>query len=151
MEAETNQQKYENYKAQMGRLNRAIKEHFYLEALFIEYAVVEDRLESILIHAGVFRPDKHDTITKKMRRLDALIQSDPLAQKYFSKELLESIQDWKEKRNTFIHSLMKQIFTGEELESITMQGLAIVKTLSSKSTSHKRAIERAHKEDRNHE
>ncbi len=46
----TNMQKYENYKAQIDRLNRAIKEHFYLEAMFIEYAVMEYRCESILTH-----------------------------------------------------------------------------------------------------
>ena len=35
MEDISNIQKYENYKAQNGRLNRALREHFYLEALFI--------------------------------------------------------------------------------------------------------------------
>lgn len=143
MEAETNQEKYENYKAQMGRLNRAIKEHFYLEALFIEYAVMEDRLESILTHAGVFRADKHDSITKKIRRLEALCQSDKLASKYCSPELIHSIMDWKDKRNTYIHSLMKQVFTGEELEKVVQQGLAIVKVLNNKSSLYKRAIERS--------
>ena len=39
----TNMQKYANYKEQMERLNRAMKEHFFLEAMFIEYAVMEDR------------------------------------------------------------------------------------------------------------
>ncbi len=137
-----NMQKYENYKAQMGRLNRAIKEHFYLEALFIEYAVMEDRLESILTHAGVFREDKHDTISKKLRRLEALCQSDKTAAKYFSNELQARIIAWKENRNRFIHSLMKQVFTGEELEVIVLEGLDIVKTLSSKSTSYRRMLER---------
>ena len=41
MEDISNIQKYENYKAQNGRLNRALREHFYLEALFIEYAIIE--------------------------------------------------------------------------------------------------------------
>lgn len=146
MEAETNQQKYENYKAQMGRLNRAIKEHFYLEALFIEYAIMEDRLESILIHAGVFRADKHNTITKKLRRLEALCQSDKIAKKYFSSGLLQSILDWKENRNKFIHALMKQVFTGEEIKEIVEQGQEIVKTLNNKSSCYKRALERQKKE-----
>ena len=138
----SNTQKYENYKAQNIRLNRAIREHFYLEALFIEYAIIEDRCESILTHAGVFRPDKHDTITKKLRRLEALTQSDKLAKKYVPADLITSIFDWKEKRNKYIHDLMKQVFTSEELEGIVLEGQAIVKKLSSKSTSYKRALER---------
>lgn len=138
----TNIQKYENYKAQMGRLNQAIKERFFLEAMFIEYAIMEDRCESILTHAGVFRADRHITITRKVRRLEALCQSSEIARKYFSQELLESILVWKEKRNQFIHTLMKQTFTGEELEAFILEGQTIIKTLSSKSTSYKRALER---------
>ncbi len=51
-----NMQKYENYREQMGRLKRAIREHFYLEAIFIEYAILEDRLEAVFRHAGKWRP-----------------------------------------------------------------------------------------------
>ena len=46
-----NLQKYENYKEQFKRLNRALTNGFNLEALFIEYAIMEDRTESILRHA----------------------------------------------------------------------------------------------------
>lgn len=43
-----NMQKYANYKEQMGRLSKALTQGFFLEAIFIEYAILEDRLESIL-------------------------------------------------------------------------------------------------------
>ena len=142
MQELSNEQKYENYRAQMGRLTHAIKEHFFLEAMFIEYAIMEDRCESILAHAGVFNHEKHVTITRKVRRLEALCQSNEIARKYFSQELLESILVWKEKRNHFIHALMKQTFTGKELEAFVMEGQTIIKTLSSKSTSFKRVLER---------
>ena len=45
-----NMDKYNNYKTQMGRLKRAISSQFYLEALFIEYAIIEDRAEAILLY-----------------------------------------------------------------------------------------------------
>lgn len=149
MENLTNTQKYENYKAQMGRLNHAINAHFYLEALFIEYAIIEDRLESILTHAGVFREDKQNTITKKLRRLEALCQSDKVAKKYFNPEMLQSILDWKDNRNKFIHALMKQVFTGEELKEIVDQGQEIVKTLNNKSSCYKRTLERQKEAEKN--
>ena len=47
-----NMQKYANYKEQMGRLKKALSQGFYLEAIFIEYAILEDRLESVLRHSG---------------------------------------------------------------------------------------------------
>ena len=47
-----NNQKYNNYREQFKRLDRSLKNEFYLEALFIEYAIIEDRTESVLKHAG---------------------------------------------------------------------------------------------------
>ncbi len=35
-----NYQMYENYKEQFKRLDRALRYEFYLEALFIEYAIL---------------------------------------------------------------------------------------------------------------
>lgn len=49
---------------------------------------------------------------------------------------------WSKRRNDMIHSLMKQTMTTEELEQITSQGQLLVKTLCSKTTSYKRALER---------
>ncbi len=138
----TNMQKYANYREQMERLNHAMKEHFFLEAMFIEYAVMEDRCESILTHAGVFCPDRHFTIVRKLRRIEALTQSNATAKRYFSQDLIDRLLAWKDKRNAFIHALMKQTFTGEELEGIVQEGLTLTKTLCSKSTSYKRALER---------
>ena len=43
MPSEFNIQKYENYKEQMKRLDRALTNGFNLEAMFIEYAIMEDR------------------------------------------------------------------------------------------------------------
>ena len=57
-----NQLKYNNYKEQFKRLDKAINNRFYLEAMFIAYAIIEDRTESILsyesneIHSKGFVP-----------------------------------------------------------------------------------------------
>ena len=45
----TNQEKYLSYKAQMARLKKARAEGFYLEAIFILYAMLEDRLSPSFI------------------------------------------------------------------------------------------------------
>lgn len=64
-EENDNHQKYLNYCEQMKRLKKALGSGFYLEAIFIEYAVLEDRLESALRHAGAFNPNKQGTIASK--------------------------------------------------------------------------------------
>lgn len=75
----TNMQKYENYRMQMGRHSRAIKAEFYLEAIFIEYAIMEDRLESILVHSGKFNPEKHNTMDKKLRKVEEISREKSLS------------------------------------------------------------------------
>ena len=142
----TNMQKYGNYKEQTGRLKKAMDNHFLLEALFIEYAIMEDRCESILRHSNAFNPERHKTINGKLNRITELARyKKSLIRKYISDELIEEIKGWKEERNRLIHALMKQSLTSEELEQIAAQGQQIVKTLCSKTTSYKRALEREQK------
>ena len=51
----SNREKQQTYREFMARYSRAMRNEFYLEALLIDYAVLEDRLRSFLYHMGVFR------------------------------------------------------------------------------------------------
>ena len=68
----TNQQKYANYTEQFRRLKKALDNGFNLEAMFIEYAIMEDRTESILRHGGLWdayikkQKDRSPTINSKI-------------------------------------------------------------------------------------
>ena len=139
-----NEQKYRNYKEQIGRLNKAIKYGFLIEAVAIEYAIMEDRLESVLIHEGVFNPEKHGTLARKLGRVKELQRrKGSLENKYLSVELLDSIGSWKENRNALIHALLKQNITTTELYDTVEKGREIVKQLTSKATSIRRQLEKA--------
>lgn len=100
----TNSEKHENYREQMSRLTKAMKSQFYLEAVFIEYAVIEDRLTSILRYTNDFNAEKHNTITKKLSKLES-IQRDKngILKNYISDELISEIHEWKNNRNTIVH------------------------------------------------
>lgn len=144
-----NAQKHENYREQFNRLKRALASEFYLEAIFIEYTIIEDRTESILRHAG-----KWDAYIKKLKgRAPTLnsktnyikIQSDSgdkLLKKYFSDSLLEEILVWKEERNRLIHALLKQTLTTEEVSEIAHTGERLTKEIRTRTTNFKRALER---------
>lgn len=142
-ELSENMQKYYNYKEQMGRLTKALNAHFYLEAVFIEYAIMEDRLQSFLTAAGVFHPEKHKNIGKKISRIRELIRNPkhPL-NRYITEEQLDQITAWKDKRNPLIHALMKQSMTTESLAELAEEGREIAKVLNSKTTSYRRYMER---------
>ena len=145
-----NVQKYENYKEQFKRLNKAMNNQFYLEAIFISYAIIEDRTESILHHAG-----KWDAYLKRRGRYQVTLDSKinyisnfarekkSLLNKYFGDGILDEILEWKEKRNKLMHALMKQSLTTEILESLAIQGKEYARVLTNKSGSYRRAIERA--------
>ena len=137
-----------NYAEQMKRLKKALSMEFYLEATFIEYAVIEDRIESFLRHAGVFNPKKHNSLNGKLSKLAEQQRCKTgLIRKYVSDELIASIHSWKNERNILTHAMMKNNLTTEHLKKLAEDGEQIVKILNSKSTSYRRYLER-HKEEK---
>jgi hypothetical protein len=146
---ENNQQKYENYREQFKRLNRALTGGFNLEAMFIEYAIMEDRTESVLRHAGKWeayeksrrgRDPNIDSKVKYIRKIAENKQS--LAHKYFNDSLLDDVLVWKEERNRLIHALLKQTLAHNEVRDMAVQGKTLVDQLRLKSGNFSRAMER---------
>ena len=149
---EENMKKYENYRTLFPRLGRAVEEEFYLEAIFIAYAIVEDRTESLLRHLGKWdalekecaAKKKFPTISKKISliRAEAKKRSSP-AHAYFSDSLLSDFTKWKDKRNKKIHELMNQPFSTEELQALAETGKELARTFSNRVEGVKRAIKKA--------
>ncbi len=134
-------QKHENYKQQINRLKKAIDAKFYLEAVFIEYAIIEDRFESAIRHSGVISDGKFASLNTKLNKMANIArEKKSLAYKYFKPELFESVKLWKEERNRLIHALMKQALTTEELYVLAIDGQALVKKLCSITTSYNRKL-----------
>lgn len=139
-----NEVKHTNYKEQMKRLNLAIKNRFLLEAILIEYGMLEDRTEAFIRYSlGENKTDKYQTINRKINKLKALVGDKyKNINRYLSLDLLDDLHNWKEKRNSIIHGLMKRINSAEELEAIALEGLNLVKIFNSKSMSFKRKLEK---------
>lgn len=140
-----NMQKYANYRTQMGRLKKALSYQFYLEAIFIEYAILEDRLESVLRHGGNWdpKPGAFPSLDFKRKKVAKLAEErkNPI-RKYFPIELTDGIEAWKNERNRVIHALMKQSLHTEDLSKIAREGEALTKLICSKSTQYNRALVR---------
>lgn len=145
----TGQQKYQNYKEQFKRLNRALTSGFNLEAMFIEYAIMEDRTESILRHAARWenylkrRNGRGSNIDSKIKYIQSCAGSGvALMDKYFSDHLLDELLGWKEKRNRFIHALIKQQLEPNEVSDIAKKGNDLVKELRTRTGKYNRAIDK---------
>ncbi len=145
-----NMQKYANYKEQFKRLRKALTNGFYLEAVFIEYAILEDRTESVLKHAGIWdtylkkRRGNDPTIDSKVKYIksQALSNRKSILFKYFSDDLLDDILAWKDDRNRLIHALLKQQFAHNEIKELAEQGNNLVVKLRNRAGNCNRAMER---------
>lgn len=133
--------KYYNYKEQSKRLTIALKYKFYVEAVAIEYAIIEDRIQSILNHSGVSIIDKDGcpfSIQKNINRLkDNKYFNEKNVRKKVPLELINNIYEWKEKRNKVIHALLKKEFQKDEIEKLALQGNELRKQISNKAKSMK--------------
>lgn len=146
MPVEKNMEKYEIYKAMKSNLKRALRAGFYYEAIFIEYAIIEDRCVSMIKHAGlkyVESDGKEISINKKLNKFKTCA---PFTSKEISKRLdcafLQSVSDWKDERNTLIHHLATTPYDAEEVKSLAIRGDEIVRKLSSKAESVNRLIDK---------
>ena len=156
MDKAENQLKYENYREQFKRLKSAMNSGFNLEAMFIEYAIMEDRTESILRHAEKWeaylksRKGREPNIDSKVKYIQKLAENrkDTL-HKYFADDMLTELLTWKEDRNRLIHALLKQQLEHNEIKALAEQGKQLVDELRKRAGNYNRAIDR--RKEKNHE
>lgn len=136
--------KYLNYKEQLKRLMLALKNEFLLEAIFIEYSILEDRTDSLLSRClGAEKALKRNKITPRINKMRALIGDKKYnINKYISLSLLDDTIEWINNRNSLMHALMKRNNSYDELKAIADTGYKLVKIFNSKSTSFKRNFEK---------
>lgn len=134
-----NYEKQEIYKNMKANLSKARKAGFDYEAIFIEYAIIEDRCSSLLRHAGIniLKKDGHElSITEKMNKLKGNPKfCESYVRKRLSLELLERIEDWKVERNRLIHALAKIPYDNEEIKRIAEEGNEVVRLLDNATKS----------------
>lgn len=128
-----NYEKNLKYRSLNGMLAKALRYEFYYEAIFIEYAIIEDRTSSLLRHANITIYDP--TLNNKIKAIKFNRKfKDSYIKKHLSLELLDSIKDWKNKRNVLIHDLINLSYSNDDIKKIALEGWQIVKILSNKST-----------------
>lgn len=62
-----NQEKQVTYAKNMARYNRAMAQEFYFEAIVIDYAMIEDRLRSMIYHMGLLTDRRQTKLWKKIK------------------------------------------------------------------------------------
>ena len=143
---EKNNEKYEAYKAMKMNLNKAMKSGFYYQAIFIEYAIIEDRCLSALKHAGVKYVDSKGYEIKlneklhKMKGNPAFHNDD--VRKRITLELIDEIDSWKTDRNQLVHALAKIPYNNASIREVAERGQTLINTLDNKVRSANRFFDK---------
>lgn len=136
MEQQKDMKKYEAYRSMMVSLSKAMQSGFYYEAIFIEYAIMEDRCTSVLKYAGVKYLDSRKHEIKLSKKLDKMRSHQafvvPYVRKRITFELLDQITDWKRERDKLIHALAKTPYDPESIKTIAENGQELVRILNNK-------------------
>ena len=116
-------------------LSKALKNEFYYEAIFIEYAILEDRLASVLKYAEIPYTDKSGQdigIKTKLNRL--------------TPALIQECRTWTDERNSLIHHMANLPYDSEKIRQIAIDGNELVRQVKNKTAS---VISRLKKERKN--
>ena len=135
---EENMKKFYRYKFMFGNLNESIKAGYYLQAVFIEYAIIEDRASSIIAHTlgenkTKTNKGKPKNLADKIKMIKGYARddkSDAWMKKYLSADLLDQIEDWKGRRNRCVHALMLRFDSQDELAQLAEEGRTIARAFS---------------------
>lgn len=132
-----NYKKNETYKELMEDLTLALENNFYYEAIFVTYAIFEDRTESLIRHSKVEHSLSRKDFTLH-NKINLIKSKEEFKSFYCNKheilKLLDEVDKWREKRNKLIHDLVNTSFTEDDIEEIALIGHELVKKLNNKST-----------------
>ena len=129
-------EKYEIYKKMHEDLKKAMIYEFYYEAIFIEYAIFEDRFNSLMKYGNVKYLDKYGNpigIKQKINkaRNNPIFTTD-FVRKRITLEMLDQIESWKDRRNKLIHALATTKYDEESVKQIALEGNDLIKVFSNK-------------------
>ena len=128
----TNYEKRDRYAELNETLRKALKQEFYYEAIFIEHAILEDRVISLFKHANLDMPFQLGAKLEKLKTNQ--IFKDEYISKHIDMELLDKINNWRDKRNKMVHNLIESSFASEDIKEIAQEGNEIIKKFASKTT-----------------
>lgn len=114
------------YAEQKIRLKKAMSGGFYYEAILIEYAMFEDRTNSVLKNSNCKITNSRGNPLKLSEKLNKINDSPEFQSKYIKqrlpRELIEAIREWKDERNTLVHDLMNTKYDVQAAKEIAEKG-----------------------------
>lgn len=112
--------KFSHYKAMIERMKAARPAGFHLEASWYAYAIVEDRLVSILHNSGGAY-EKPGRLFRNMGRKIGIVlkrkKKDSLLEAYFPDATMAELVSWKNARNDLMHAMADGTSPMEDIDT----------------------------------
>ena len=140
--------KKEKYAILMSKLKKATDNEYYYEAIFIEYAIFEDRTESLLKHAGKKFQEKNGNpfkISKNLKKIKSEKEFQATyIRKHITEELIEKIYEWKMERDQLMHNIINLQYKNDEIKMLALNGECLVKKFNSKTQLVNKYLDKQH-------
>lgn len=118
------------FESLIGKADLALENEFYLEAISICYAIIEERLRSVLIKTHNPTLGKKHKVDSCLKKIKAVKKTDALLAKYFTPDLLKKIDDWKEERNDVMHELAEEGINFPKIVTCATEGRELLAELA---------------------
>lgn len=130
-------EKRNKYSNLMLNLKKATDNEYYYEAIFLEYAILEDRTESLLKHANIKCRKENEQafkLSEKLRKIrDRSEFQDKYIKKHLPNELIDKVMTWKIQRDRLMHNIVNMTYENNEIKDIALEGECLVKRLNNKT------------------
>ncbi len=137
--------KREHYVELLEKMDEAHSLEYFLEASWIAYSILEDRLLSALLQSGGATHNNGKDIRMLGVKIKILRQrriNDDLLAAYFDDEFMEELKLWKDDRNELMHAMADSTKTIQELEKDTYLLSTKSKRLVSKTCNAARLLKK---------
>ena len=132
-----NYKKKEKYAILMEKLKKATDNEYYYEAIFLEYAILEDRMESLLKHAKLKYKENDGKAYKLIKKINKIKSSsefkDKYIQKHITNELIDNIVEWKRNRDKLMHNCVELEYENNQIKDVALYGECLIKKLNNKT------------------
>jgi len=117
----------------------AIKHGFYLDALLILSSIMESRLRSVITRVQKENPGPGLSLERCIKRIKhlRLTHPDPMLEKTFDVQMIDSLRNWKNRRNDVLKDFTRIHVSKKRTEKLTQEGILLLRDLNSSSKKFK--------------
>ena len=140
--------KFAHYRQLLDRIDQAYSAGFFLECVWISYAFLEGRIDSVVSKEGISFNKKRPMFGDKMQAVIAHHPTSPLLGQAIDLVELGRVVAWKDRRNRLMHELADDLRPwadlNAEIKDLAKEGRDLSRAFAASVRRYKRRWQKAH-------